>query len=91
VVIIEIVGSRGIVIEEDKTHSNGGHHERWNTFILFLAKCNFLRRSKPSGTPKPWAPSKPKQNDRPEDVKQFKAKPLPKFIRQRLASRDQEC
>ncbi|XP_025201511.1 uncharacterized protein LOC112599024 [Melanaphis sacchari] len=53
-------------------------------------KRNFLRRSRPSGAPKGWAP-KLKQADRPDTLPVFKAKPLPKFVRDRLNNQDAAC
>ncbi|KAL5240479.1 hypothetical protein ACI65C_007889 [Semiaphis heraclei] len=53
-------------------------------------KRTFLRRSRPSGAPKGWAP-KLKQADRPDSLPAFKAKPLPKFVRDRLNNRDEAC
>ncbi|CAI6350632.1 unnamed protein product [Macrosiphum euphorbiae] len=53
-------------------------------------KRTFLRRSRPSGAPKGWAP-KLKQADRPDTLPAFKAKPLPKFVRDRLNNRDEAC
>lgn len=56
-------------------------------FLLFTG--TFLRRSKPSGAPRPWTPkvqpiSRPNQTD-------FKAKPLPNYYREKLNSRDGRC
>ncbi|XP_022165165.1 uncharacterized protein LOC111030113 [Myzus persicae] len=53
-------------------------------------KRTFLRRSRPSGAPKGWAP-KLKQADRPDTLPAFKAKPLPKFVRDRLNNRNEAC
>ncbi|XP_026807485.1 uncharacterized protein LOC113550073 [Rhopalosiphum maidis] len=53
-------------------------------------KRTFLRRSRPSGAPKGWAP-KLKHADRPDTLPVFKAKPLPKFVRDRLNQQDAAC
>jgi len=58
--------------------------------LLNCIPGTFLRRSRPSGAPKGWAP-KLKQADRPDSLPAFKAKPLPKFVRDRLNNRDEAC
>lgn len=55
-----------------------------------LVTENFLRRSQPSGAPKGWAP-KIKAVERPKEIKAFKAKPLPKFVRERMNNQDENC